>query len=210
MRVLVEEINQVLSLLDGAMKTRVTLKLPSGALISAQVEKDALEELLKEANLVPRETEPALEEQGEAESPDENLVEWAAVSDEYLAPELKQMLAELGAAPVMPMQDLIALVTEIRQANGLMEQAVPEPTQPDPAPGYAPAPVQPYPVQTQPVAPVQPQPQAQPTGRVVMHRPPPIRSVPKDDQGYPIVPGMEPDPGEVALPDSDEDGVGQM
>jgi hypothetical protein len=68
----------------------------------------------------------------------------------------------------------------------------------------APQPVQ-QPLQQQPQ-----QAQQQAVGKVMMRTTRPARTVPKDAMGYPMVPGMNNDPGEVASVGADEDGVRQM
>jgi len=228
MQAFIEEINQALILRDQKIETRLVLSLPNGRKISATVSDDDLKVLVEartEEQMAEQPTEPVgtvavaqgmvdeladpeMEDLARASSPEvpggSDLVVWASLPDDYLAPEMKQLLTELGAAPVMSVTDLVGLVNEISQAEGLMEQ-VPEPAAPQPLMTHVPEGAPPY-------APVQPQPsQAQSAiGRVVVQRSKPARTVPKDEYGYPIVPGMEQDPGEVAIPDADEDGVGQM
>jgi len=215
MQAFIEEINQALLLRDHKIETRLVLSLPNGKKISATVSDDDLKTLVEarsEEQMAEQPVEPVgteavaqgmVDELGEPE-----MVAWASLPDEYLAPEMKQMLTELGAAPIMPMENLLALVNEIAQADGLMGQ-VPEPIPPEPMMTSVPQAAPPYVVPQQPQPPAQRPPQPA-MGQVVLQRVKAARTVPKDDYGYPIVPGMEQDPGEVAVPDADEDGIGQM
>jgi hypothetical protein len=241
MLVMVEEINQVFSMKDGGMSTRVVLGLPTGEKLHAEIEDAEMEKLLRarsqaqeeqvdeldkpfdqqspqyaQPDVYPEDTPPAYEapHPAETQDPSDPVVEWANLPEHILPISMKQVLADVGAGPTMPWSSLQNMVAEI--SRRLAEQAqTPQPEQ-QPVFQQVPQPPQPQPPQ-QPIPRVQPRPQPQsmaqqstPIGQVMMNRPRPRRSVPIDEQGYPIVPGVDYDPGEVGMPNADEDGVGQM
>lgn len=209
MQVIIESIDQKL-LLNGKSQlvTFLTLELPNGEKVSAQVAPDVAQTLI---SLVPESTEelelpsvhvdvplqtrthplpvqpPATEQAPEDEifsasdQPEEpeQQIEWAALPDEHLSPQMKKILQDLGAAPVMPATSLVALVDQITER--LIEQK-----------------------QTQ-----QPQPVVGKPQQLQVARP---KTVPRDEMGYPVVAGQsqDRDPGEVALMGEDEDGVPQL
>jgi hypothetical protein len=196
MNVIVEEINQVLVLRTGQMESRLTFRLPNGTKISAVVSEEDLELFLRAQprevmSQTPQNDLPEVETDEAPAVAQADLVTWADLRDEYLSADMKAILTSLGAAPAMPMADLVSLVREIAQNKQLMGEVSQAPAQP-----AVPAPQQ-----------AAPQPAA---GQVMMRRSPPRRTVPKDEFGYPIVPGVGHDPGEVGVPDADEDGVGQL
>ena len=142
---------------------------------------------------------PQFEGAQQAPQSNEQQVTWAELPDDVLPRQMKDVLIQVGAAPVMPVAALQNLVDEISermsnqaQAQGVLAQP-PAPPQPRPQPVQQPV--------RQPVQPVMGQVQLQPV--------PQRRTVPMNTAGYPVVPGMEQDPGEIAV-NADEDGVSQL
>jgi hypothetical protein len=193
----IEEINQVWSLRTETMKTRIVILLPSGKKISAIIEDDDVATVLAALISETSAAKAPAQDDSEAvveETPAPEEVIWMNLPDNYLAPQMKRMLQELGAAPSMSMPDLIALVHEVSRTDGLMEQveqaAAPQVAGP-------PAPIQPVAVEEQK------------PGEVRTRRKP-IRTVPKDENGYPVVPGMTQDPRDEISLDADEDGISSL
>lgn len=227
MLVYVEDIQQSMTLRTGQVRSYLTLKLPSGVTINVPVEEEQIKAIL-EASVAAGEGEQQPEqpeEQYQPPAPDEfppmvqepegteeeqvsadDLVSWEELPDTVLSDSMKQILREVGASPEMPMNSLVTLVDDIaermmQQAEAKAQGAVqPAPAQVDPQ--YADWPAKPAKAPQKP-----PQGKVnQPVGRVIVPQSPPIRSVQKDELGYPVVPGMVNDPGEIPA-FGDEDGV---
>jgi len=197
MHVFIEEINQVLVMRNRQMETRLTLSLPTGEKISAVISTEDLETLTSamgagEGPDMPNEPEQPSEvefnEPADIDLSDE--VQWALLPDDELPPLIKVALANLEVPEVITLAELMEYVGQISAAavDEQMEIAQPAPQnvlQQQPAP--------------QEMAPI--------VGRVVTNQGRPRRTVPTDDHGYPVVPGVEmADPGEMSV-DGDEDGI---
>jgi hypothetical protein len=192
MQAFIEEINQVLSLRSGQMETRLTLSLPAGERVTAVISTEDLATVTeamngREAATVEKDGPPEVEFNEQVDIDLEEGVQWAMLPDEELPPFMKVELANAGVPDVIPLQQLLEYVAQI---SAMYEE-------PDEKPQASPQSAQS--AQAAPATPV--------IGRVVTNQGQPRRTVPMDEKGYPVVPGMEAsDPGEVPF-DGDDDGV---
>lgn len=212
MLVNIDSIDQKVDLKTSEMTTCITIQLPNGQIVQAMIEeKDAQEILnlfLSKSNLrmnrsIPEEPDTVQEMPSEiapeAIQDDRGYpltadpIKWAELPDSVLPAHMKQVLSEVGAAPIMPLSDLTGLVGEITErmeqdVNGIQVVEQPKPVEPI----------------------EEPKTRTRKIGEVYMQKSTPRQTVPQDDHGYPIVnkPFVN-DPGEIAM-GVDEDGVGQL
>lgn len=143
---------------------------------------------------VPTPASPVPVNEEELFAHDEKIA-WRELPDETLNPRMKSILGSLGIDDVIHLSELKNLVERI-----VAKMPAPKPPPPQRAP------------QT-PVTNIPNVGQVSWTNGPVIMEKKPIRTVPKDDMGYPIVPGNRDtrDPGEVVgHGDKDEDGIGQL
>lgn len=198
MEVTVESIEQNYSLDTHTVVTWAVLRLPTGERLNVRLEAEQAEAIMQANSGEQPEAEAATYEQPEPEiaqpavsvmPQEEEMVQWGNLPNDVLPIQIKQVLAASNIDPVLPMSQLVELADDIAERMMAQAQAAVPPDQ-KPA--------------------VVPPPPAKPPMGVVQRRVIPGRkTVPMDAQGYPIVAGIERDPGEVAM-DADEDGVGQI
>lgn len=124
---------------------------------------------------------------------EDERVQWRLLSDEVLTPKMKNILNAVGLPDEVSVSELKRTVEKI-----VSKLPRPDVTPPERAPRQA-----------KTVIPGVGQ-VAWHNGPVVVNRPP-IKTVPKDSMGYPVVQGRGHDPGEhVGRGDTDEDGVAQL
>jgi hypothetical protein len=139
MHVKIESIDQKL-MFDGSgdLATFLTLELPTGDRVSAQVEPDVAQALIELATNGP--VEPPIEKaesafEGLDEEPlavptqqfeeevysasdqpeEETPIAWADLPEAHLSSKMKSILSEMGIAPVMPASQLVALVDQVTE-----------------------------------------------------------------------------------------------
>ena len=224
MLVYIEDIQQNMTLSSGVVQSYARLKLPSGKIIAVPLDEEQLMEVMEASVVAPTDAglnevrEEYVQQQvemspepGEEQTATGDLVRWADLPSTALPDSMKQILQELGAAPEMPHDALVALVDDISER--MIQQAAGGAAPPAEPPQAAPLTSEQtqWPQRPQAPAPPPQQPQQQQVGRVVVPQAPRMRTVPKNEQGYPVVPGLvDSDPGEVALAGGDEDGVGTI
>lgn len=200
MRVVIESLDQKMLLSGGDITTSLTLVLPNGSRVNAQVDPEAAQTIMSlhvEQGGIHKEPEDEApyESNGLLSDPEtdtdvfgassassasvEAFIVWSDLSDEHLSPKVKAILTSLGVPPSMPASKLVSLIDEITEKM-LSDKLAQQPQ----------------------------------VGRV--QRPAPLqmtraRTVPKDEAGYPILPRQDDrDPGEMSQMGSDEDGVPQL
>jgi hypothetical protein len=224
MLVYIEGIQQNMSLQTGEVESFARLKLPTGEIISVPLDEEQIMKVM-EASASGGEVQTPTEEAAEViqntvaqyqpaeelqEEPGE-MVRWAELPDNVLSDDIKEVLAASGVEEEMPMDRLVALVDSVTERLAELQGQDNPPRAAAISPEqYAQWPAQ-QPVAQQPaVQPARRQQRQQPVGRVVVPQAPPVRTVPKDERGYPVVPGMaQSDPGEIPV-HGDEDGVSSL
>lgn len=200
----ITEIEQSFSLKDKQVTNYLVLSLANGKSLRVPVDEEATQYIIEASLLNGNSTEPQANAAGSALISSEPInapsplsvgpieplseifsqpkVKWAGLPDDQLSPFMKKLLLQSGTPLELSQEDLDSLVAKILEKMGKQAEA------------KATAPSLEF-----------------VDGPVVMRRPP-MRTVPKDDDGYPIVGTSQGvDPGEVVeRRDLDEDGVGQL
>jgi len=132
MIVIVEEIQQNYSLQTKGVTTYAVLKLPTGNSITVPLTDEQAQDIMQ-ASISVRSPAPYDDqdqtdieqeqlEQEQLEQPVEvqperasDTVRWAELPDSIIAPQMKKVLADVGAASEMPYEALVSLVDEISE-----------------------------------------------------------------------------------------------
>jgi len=189
---------------NGEEAGRITLSLPDGPTVEADVPLEYLGRLTELFRADRGVTTTASSEQDEpakesAGSPAANLILWQELPEEELPHQVKLAMANYGLPSMLPEGKIVqirdTILTEYTEADWATLAQKTDARAPMVAKRSAPA-----------------KPQAQGaiewTESTVMAPSVPSRTVPRDSMGYPIVKQTAPaDPGEVQVSAEDDDGV---
>ena len=129
MQVMIESIEQKVLLNGGELLvTTINIKLPDGSYLSAQVDRSAAERILQLANADEPKVVPSFpppvpiqeevyggeDHQGPGIDPDQ-VIDWSSLPDSDLTPQMKGILAEIGAPRHLPASELVTLVDKISE-----------------------------------------------------------------------------------------------
>jgi hypothetical protein len=215
-------VEQRVDLTNGRVDNFLVMRLPNGKETRAPVDTETVQELIAEmtgdrtANPEPATAVATAEVSAPAE-PEEEKIDWRLIPNNELPLLVKTALKELAVPDMLTPTMLNTMVQQLTERFGdedwahvreIMEAESKAPAQP---PVEAPAPDPPPVIKAPPPA-------APPVGQVqwadgspiAPSASAPMRTVPKDDKGYPIVGGLV-DPGAVVGgTGTDEDGVGSI
>lgn len=134
MQVTIESINQKMELVTdkGAIQVRtsINIRLPNGTSIAVDVEPQVAQEIVQASALKevePKQPGPSYTEEVEAaeptetnvffeeQDPDAMMVDWTGLPDDSISPQIKKVLANIGAPRAMKISELSHLVDKISE-----------------------------------------------------------------------------------------------